>query len=148
MRALALLLIPACTIPIVSTDRARIDWVRHGRHGNYEKLGVPLEGTTCGDEYMHAVAGVPQAEDLMTRCYNGNLVFGAGMLGFIAFPVAGIVTGLETTGTARDVAFSAGIGVGVASFAIGFAAAVFAAHRLDESVHAYNAAVDTSAPQR
>ena len=147
MRALALVCLTACTIPIVSTDRAHIAWLRHGTHGHYEKLSTELEGTTCGEQYMRAVTGVQEAEDLMRTCYRDNMIYGAGMLGFVAFPVAGIVTGIETSGTTRVAAFGTGIGLGAASFVIGFIAAIYSSHRLSDSVHAYNMAVDGSVEQ-
>jgi hypothetical protein len=147
MRVLALVSLTACAVPFVPTERGHIAWVG-GRHGHYEKQGIPLDGMTCGEAYMHAVAGVPKAEDLMSRCSSANWLYGAGMLGFVAFPVAGIVTAAETDGTTSHVAAGTGIALGLASFAIGLAAGVYSARHLDEAVRAYNATVDTSLGQR
>jgi hypothetical protein len=147
MRALALICLTACTVPIVPTDRAHIAWVRHGTHGHYEKLSTELEGTTCGEQYMRAVTGIPQAEDLMRTCYRDNMIYGAGMLGFVAFPLAGLVTGFETSGTTRDAVVGTGIGLGVASFAIGFIAGIYSSFRLGDAVRAYNMAADHGVEQ-
>jgi hypothetical protein len=147
MRALALVCLAACAVPIVPTDRAHIAWVSHGRHGHYEKLDTPLEGTTCGEQYMRAVTGVPQAEDLMRDCYRDNMIYGAGMLGFVAFPVAGLITSSETSDSARPAILGTGLGLGVASFAVGFIAAIYSSYRLSDAVGVYNMSVDRGLEQ-
>ena len=142
--AVALLLLTACTVPLVSTERAHLSWHHRGR---LEKLGVSVEGYTCGEQYMRAVAGVPEAEDLMRRCHRANTVYGYGMLGFLVAPAVGGVVAWQTDVSAKT-AIPVSLGVGAVSFMVGFVAAYFAGRDLREAVAAYNMSVDSGVEQR
>jgi hypothetical protein len=142
MRHVAVFLaVAACTIPIVPTERLPIRWVQHGRHGGYEKGGVELAGTTCGEQFQRAVSGVPEAEAMMARCHTGTMVYAAGMLGFLVLPGAAAATYVLTgSGTVHDAAFPVGFSLGMLAFGVGYIATFWASARLDDAVEIYDAA--------
>jgi hypothetical protein len=108
------------------------------RHGHLEKDGVPIDGLTCGDRYAQAVTGVSEAAAEIAACRQANLIYGAGMLGFVALiPVGGITSTSGGSRTAIDVE----VGVALTSFVVGAVAAWFAGSHLDRAVRVYNDAV-------
>lgn len=114
------------------TDREPIAWVGHG---HLAKGGVGLDGFTCGERYLTAVAGAPAAEDEMATCRAANIVYGSAMLGAIAAGTTTIATG--AWGSHAEL----GAGIALTSFAIGFVAAWVAGDHLNRAVDAYNATV-------
>jgi hypothetical protein len=143
------LAVAACTVPLVGTVREPIRWVKHGRHGWYEKGGAPLTGLTCGEQYERAVAGVPRAEELVASCRRDVIGYGAGMLGFLVFPVAGLTTYLVTdSGPVHRDSGPVGVGLGGASFLVGMLLGYLAEGRLYDAVHVYDDAIGTVTPER
>ena len=152
MRALLLVCLAACTAPLVSTERAHIDryprWVGRNHSVIYKKRGVSLGDDTCGDQYMRAVTGVPEAEDLMRSCARGKRGFELGLLGAVAFPLTGVAIDEWGPRSAGSPAVYAGIGLGVTAYLIGLASNLWAGYKLDDAVTVYNQAVDTGVEQR
>jgi hypothetical protein len=152
MRALLLVCLAACTAPLVSTNRAHIDsysrWVGHTHSVIYKKEGVTLGDETCGPQYMRAVSGVPQAEDLMRECARGTTGFELGVLGAVAFPLTGLAIDEWGPNSVGHTALVTGISLGVTSYLIGLASNLVAHSNLADAVTAYNQAVDTGVEQR
>ena len=137
----------ACTIPVVPTAPARIDWIRNGRHGSYAKAGVPLSGTTCGEQYQRAVTGNAEAERLMAECSTATMAYAAFETGFVVLPglglAAGAVFGHDHDATGRW--FAAGATLGVASFIAGFVMGWRAGGLRDHAIRVYNASTARTA---
>jgi hypothetical protein len=132
MRAVCLVALTACLGPMPPTERMPIDYV--GR-GNLEKGGVAVDGFTCGEKYKAAVSGVREAETEMQACWQANVVYGAGILGALAFVPITIVTAREGGPHAL---VDTEVGVIAASVVVGYIAAWIAGHHLNRAIHTYN----------
>ena len=103
--------------------------------GNLEKGGVAIDGFTCGEKYQAAVSGVREAETEVRACWQANVVYGAGILGALAFVPITIVTAREG-GPHALVDTEAGVAVGM--FLVGYVAAWIAGNHLNRAIRVYN----------
>ena len=127
-----------CTVPLVPTERTPIEWVRNGTHGHYEKGGVQLLGTTCGEQYHRAVAGVPEAEELVDSCERFTIGYGIGMGVFVAGLASAGVFEATLDGSAQKSAATASLATAITGFAVGLVMARFSIDRMARAVHVYN----------
>ena len=128
-----------CGGDLMPTERMRIEWVQHGRHGHYEKAGIPLDGSTCGEQYQRAVAGVPPAEELMQRCSDHNAAYGVLMTSFVVVPLTSLLVGFELDSHPREIVIGSGLVVGLASFLVGVWMGYLGGQELHDAVHLYDA---------
>jgi len=138
--------VAGCSIPLDSTPTTRwpIRWVDGGMHGHgwYEKAGVRLSASTCGDAHERAVYGVHDAEAAMAECSRwwpaAAISGGAATAAIGGYFAAGWIRDDDTR---RDVRM-ADIAVGLTAFVIGLAFEYRSERALHRAVRLYNDALD------
>ncbi len=127
----------AAEVPVASFP---IEEVHDGKHWYFKKGSVAIEGAPCGEQYRRAVAGVPAAESEIHQCRTDNDLYYAGMVGFAAFPLAGLGIGSELhSHTAEAGVVTTAIALGVLSFAFAYWMDAASDRHLYRAVGFYNA---------